>query len=306
MKTYLVKLKFTSPLMTPLTADTLFGHLCWAMVRMEGEQGLREMLAPFKEGRPSFVLSDGFPKGYLPRPLGAEMLTPDAEIRKKVRSVQWVALEEFNQLRQGNWPKSLSAEDRKEAGILSGIATRNAISRLSNTTLQEGGVYNLEESYPGTLDIYLKTEDEYWKDWFMELLSGVASGGFGKKKSIGKGQFSIDGIEECSFANMAGADGFVALSNFCPRTNDPVDGLYKTFVKYGKTSEEMLPANPFKRPLLMLRSGSVFRTPGAPKDYYGRLVSGLVPGKPEVVQYAYALALPIKFPVEIKESVGCL
>jgi CRISPR-associated protein Csm4 len=46
----------------------------------------------------------------------------------------------------------------------------------------------------------------------------------------------------------------------------------------------------------MIRTGSVFQTNGGPKEFYGRMITeGISPAKPEVLHYAYAFAVPIKF-----------
>jgi len=91
------------------------------------------------------------------------------------------------------------------------------------------------------------------------------------------------------------ANAFVTLSSFCPREDDPTEGIYKTFVKYGKLGEEFnFCGNPFKKPLLMVKTGSVFKTQGQPKEIYGRIIEKIAPAKAEVVQYAYAFAVPIR------------
>jgi CRISPR-associated protein Csm4 len=38
MKTYILKIKPISPFSTPIQADTLFGHLCWALRYLEGDE----------------------------------------------------------------------------------------------------------------------------------------------------------------------------------------------------------------------------------------------------------------------------
>ncbi|MGC8811288.1 MAG: hypothetical protein ACP5Q3_13660, partial [bacterium] len=48
---------------------------------------------------------------------------------------------------------------------------------------------------------------------------------------------------------------------------------------------------------IKIKAGSVFKTNGEPKEFYGRMISeGISPAKPEVVHYAYAFAVPIIFP----------
>lgn len=132
----------------------------------------------------------------------------------------------------------------------------------------------------------------------VELVEELSKIGYGKRKSVGRGQFILKEITEFSFDKIATPDGFVALSNFCPAENDPVDGLYKTFVKFGKLGGEFtFQGNPFKKPLLMIKAGSIFKTGSTPREFYGRLIEEeIAPANPEVVHYAYAFSLPIKYP----------
>jgi len=71
MQTVRIKLKLKSTFITDWQSDTLFGHLCWVVMRSEGEDGLKEFLQPFMERRPPFLLSNGFPGDWLPSPLSA-------------------------------------------------------------------------------------------------------------------------------------------------------------------------------------------------------------------------------------------
>ena len=48
----------------------------------------------------------------------------------------------------------------------------------------------------------------------------------------------------------------------------------------------------------MIKTGSVFKTEGQPKEYYGRMVDKIAPAKEsEVVQYGYAFPIPIRYPI---------
>jgi CRISPR-associated protein Csm4 len=68
MKTFTLKIKPVSPFSTPIQADTLFGHLCWALRYLEGdEKKLLKFLEEF-DGKPPIVMSNAFPRGYLPFP----------------------------------------------------------------------------------------------------------------------------------------------------------------------------------------------------------------------------------------------
>ena len=104
------------------------------------------------------------------------------------------------------------------------------------------------------------------------------------------------------FAEPGGGTGIVRLSNWVPAHDDPQVGFYSTLVKYGKLGAELaVSENPFKFPLLMLTAGSSFYVEGEVKDYYGRLVTGIAPGAPQVVQYGYALVIPAVLPGEDDE-----
>jgi len=296
MKTYAITLAAASPHITPFQADTVFGHLCWAVAHRDGDQGLNKFLEPFLAGAPPFVLSDGFPGGWVVKPAGFEQTLNDESVKKSIKKAGYITLDDFKSFQAGkaeyhpgkvNWSRSL--------------ATHNRIDRETGRTPErgEGGLFTLEETVIPNVVIYLQATDEVWKAQVAELFGLISMTGYGKKKAIGKGQFTVESVKECdTFGGPANADGFVTLSGFCPATDDPVDGAYRTFVKYGKLGEELtFCGNPFKRPLLMVTPGSVFKTNGQPKEYYGRMVKNVSKAKPEVVQYAYAFAVPVKYPV---------
>lgn len=295
MKTYNIKLKLHSGFRTPFQADTLFGHMCWVVAHQKGEEGITELLQPFKEGNPPFVISDGFPEDYLPKPMSAEFCLENQDEMKDVKKLQYVKLSDFNLIRKG---EKFKPDEEKTEPFTHLTTPHNRISRLTNT-VSEDGLYSLEEFFADHISIYLKVSDSKWKDEVIGLLQEVSKSGYGGKKSIGKGQFSIEEIKDFNqFEEIRDPDGFVTLSNFCPKENDPTEGLYKTFVKYGKLGEEFtFCGNPFKKPLVMIKTGSVFKTGKPPLDFYGRMVQeDISPVKKEVMQYAYAFALPIRYP----------
>ena len=297
MSIYKIRLRSLSPFLTPLQADTVFGHLCWVVAHREGEEGIKEFLTPFIKGNPPFVVSDGFPEGFLPKPVSLDYMgskSPDLkpEERKKIKRVEFITLAEFNRIRKGE-VITPSEEGGKEQ-LYSTI--HNTISRLTFTTLKEGGLYTLEERFAESYEIYVKIIRDDWKRRVIELFEALSKTGFGKKKSIGKGHFSIESVEPFNdFCDVEGADGFVTLSSFFPRREDPTDGFYRTFVKYGKLGEEFTYCgNPFKRPVMLIKTGSVFKTDGRVEEYYGCMIKGIASAKQDVVQYGYAFSVPLK------------
>lgn len=296
MKTYRIEIKLESPVLTPFQADTIFGHLCWMVKYGDGEEALGKFLEPFKSGEPPFLISDGFPWDLLPKPLSAELNITDPIQRKNIKKLEWVEIPDFDRIRRVETITEFGTKEDK--GPTQTTSTHNIINRLTNTTLSEGGVYSVPETIISEVSIYFKIADDQWKNKVINLLKELSKTGYGRKKSIGKGQFSVKKIEEFGFDTIKNANGFVTLSNFCPAETDSTEGFYKTFVKYGKLGEEFtFCGNPFKKPLVMLKTGSVFKTEKQPKEFYGRMLQdGISPAKSEVVHYAYAFALPMKYP----------
>lgn len=289
-------------------ADTFFGHLCWALVRREGEEALRAFLSLYDQGQPPLVLSNGFSGNLLPRLILPPLLSDpaqfkverirEARVHKRVAQVAYLSLEEFNRVRQGE-----RTTPEPKAGMQRRVTMKNQISRLTGTTGEEGQLYPQEESFVSPDDwgqscvtFYLRITPVFL-GLFGALMEQVAEEGYGKRKTVGYGEISDWKLEPFEgFEQIVEADGFVSLSNFVPARNDPRDGYWQMLVKYGRLGEELATSdNPFKRPLVMLAAGSCFRhTPVRP--WYGRLVHGISFAYPEVVQYGLALALPIRFP----------
>jgi CRISPR-associated protein Csm4 len=297
MKTLRVKLKVKSGIVTPFQADTVFGHLCWIIYYQKGEAALSEFLKPFKDGNPPFVLSDGIPADLfdlLPKPLSVEFIIKDQNKTKEIKKIEWVSMNDFTSICLGTYFTAKLM--RNPIKLVTSI--HNAINRVTSTSFSEGGVYSLKEITIPEIFIYFKVIHDEWKDKLVDLFKLLSNFGFGRKKSIGKGHFSVDTVELYNgFTEIEDANGFVTLSNFCPAENDPIEGLYKTFVKYGKLGEEFTYCgNPFKKPLLMIKTGSVFKTNGKPKEFYGRMIENISDLMPEVVQYAYAFSVPIRYP----------
>ncbi|MFW0861811.1 MAG: type III-A CRISPR-associated RAMP protein Csm4 [Dethiobacter sp.] len=307
MKLYKVTYKLRSATASSWHADTIFGHLCWALRYHEGEDSLKDFLQEYEEGRPPLIVSNGFPLDYLPRPIMTplpfkpadkiERQFEDFKQRKMAGKGEYLTLEEFNRALNGEpvLPKEENILKRKEQISSPRTTLKNQINRLTATTGGEGQLFDFEEYFWPRVSIYARIADEFI-DQARKLFETIAPTGFGKRKSVGYGAIeSMEFDEFDGFKTPSNANGFVTLSNFVPAGNDPVKGAWQTIVKYGKLGEEYANrGNPFKRPLLMLTAGSTFYD--APcKEYYGRMIHK-VSSYPEVVQYALALPIVAKLP----------
>jgi CRISPR-associated protein Csm4 len=319
VKLYRTRLNLGSASLSHWQADTVFGHLCWSLVRRRGESALREFLARFEgEDRdPPVLVSDGFPDAYLPRPLhlpawaaGAGLAAPSApaaavsklqriqsaQQRKQQAGANWLTIEDFNRARNGLAPEHALTDAGIAQSLHIHVQPKNQIDRLTGTTGADAGqLYELTEIVMPIVTLYWKIADGHL-GVVRDFLDDLAMSGYGKRKTIGYGQLSapvaleaFDGFEEVS-----GAGGFVTLSRFIPHRGDPAEGVWETVVKYGKLGEEFaVSGSPFKKPLIQMTRGSCFRD-ASPREWYGRMIEG-VSTIDAVRHYAFAFALPMRW-----------
>ncbi|RJP30173.1 MAG: hypothetical protein C4527_10165 [Candidatus Omnitrophota bacterium] len=320
MQIWRLQLRLTSLQLTDWQADTLFGHLCWALRHREGEEKLSRFLQPFRAGEPPFLLTNGFPAGFLPLPFHCRFIgitqAHNAETyqqQKRLKQARYLSEPEFANACRGE--TVTASEDALEL-VRSASQLHAAINRLSGTTTgadEESGasLFQLDGWVPGKDNarfcIFLADRAGNEIDRVFSLFQDVEKTGFGKKKSSGMGAFRIDGEPERwnPPSSGEGANGFVTLSGFVPTKNDPVKGFWQMRVKHGKLGESFAAAGkPFKRPWVLFEPGSIFFTGHSPAEVYGSMLSGLSNDHPEVVQYAYAFPIPIRIPPAVREKIA--
>jgi CRISPR-associated protein Csm4 len=299
MRTYRFRLKPLGPWSTPWDADTVFAALCWQVLRLAGTATLRNFLQAYRDGSPPIVVSSAFPEGWLPCPLSARVKElQDSNVKWKRPS--FVAEEQFRTLITGDGEIIPSAVPSPNP-IRSYARLHAAIDRVSGTTGGTGNLFeveewHLDESVSKNLTLFIKTEDGPFQ--VMGLLDALSKEGLGKKRSSGRGAFELMGEPTpCEWMDsLQEADGFVTLSPFVPAPEDPTEGRWSLIAKYPKFSPEADVPHPFKGRMVMLRPGSVFRSGGLIKPFYGRVIEGLSAAFPEAVHYALAFAVPIRWP----------
>jgi CRISPR-associated protein Csm4 len=315
MEDHLITIRLLAPLGTPWQSDTVFGHIAWHYAYGRGPGGIEEFLEPFRAGEPSFVLSDGFPHGALPRPLlpsaVIDVTTPaEYALAKSRLKARWVSTEDFGRLVGG---ESHSWQPVRDPWVRVQVP-HAAVNRLTESTTgtpeqeavreAEGAPGNvfvtdlwaLEDPCEPLLDLYLRATPE-WADRVLEALEWISHTGFGRDRGTGCGAFEVVGIKSASIlSGAAKPNGFVSLSSYCPAAADPTDGHWRLRLKRGKLGEAAGGDNPFKRPLLQMEPGAVFWTDAPLRPFYGRVIEGLAPAKPEAIQNCYTLAVPARLP----------
>jgi CRISPR-associated protein Csm4 len=83
MQWYDLILRVQTALGTLLSADSLFGHLCWGIRYRQSEQALGDFLAGYESGSPPLLLSDPVPVGFWPLP---HLPRPVPEMEEKLKS----------------------------------------------------------------------------------------------------------------------------------------------------------------------------------------------------------------------------
>lgn len=290
MKLYKTTIKPVSAFSTPLRGDTFFGHLCWGIRYLFGEDRLKSLLDSYDDA-PFLVVSDAFVSGYLPKPtlpptmLG--FLELDASERKNFKKRVWIDLDSFS---SGAW-KNLKSD--KDIGAESKTVTQmhNSINRATGTTGDGFDPYASNEIHIyGELDIYLLLdESQITVDEAKKALEFISNSGYGKDATIGKGRFEVVLFEESSLP--MGGDVVVALSPLC------LDGLgskvyYEPHTRFGKAGLDRATPNPFKKPILLADTGAV--VVGSSGKYAGKSIRNISNAHKDIVHQGYAITLTLK------------
>jgi len=329
-KNYTIEITLESPIITSFQSDTIFGHLCWAIrfLYQNGENKLREFLETYnQEGIPPLLVSNGFPTGYLPKPVippitqdeldmfvGRENRIANSFKIKTIKKLTLIPKGDFVQLQMGtitpltlfqNMHGSYDTIMKDLTNEQSMVVQHNTVNRMEGKVKR--GLYAQEETFfdlnAGKFVIYLKTYF-FSREELKKIFTFIGEGGFGRDKSTGKGYFTFEVNEGIDLQEAQNPNAFMTLSSFIPKENDPVEGYYQTILKYGKLGglyakgTPEVNGNPFKKPLIMFSAGSVFYD----KEYrtgkpYGMLLDDVHHNK-GIRHYAHAFPIGINLMVE--------
>jgi CRISPR-associated protein Csm4 len=309
---------------TPLVGDTLFGQLCWALRHRFGETWLTKRLQHYCEGRPFLVVSDGFPHGFLPLPtVPSRFFNESREDRKVLKKKRWLPLNKTaNDFKR--W-QELACSDQEAARTvlqktdspikkqtLQVITSQphNTINRATGTTGEDMfAPYNMSQIWfhPSIrLDLYAVVDEEQLTlDELTATLTDIGTCGYGRDAGIGLGKFTItDGPQDSPLPQINQADTWLTLAPCAPQKLD-LDGeksFYRPITRFGRHGSTMaLGPNPFKRPILLAATGSIFTPANRAFDhssqYIGQGLTNVSTIQPEAVSQGYAPVLAIRMEV---------
>lgn len=311
MPEYRVTIKPESPFETPLHSDTIFGHLCWALRYLEGEESLKAFLDRLKQEPSAFLLSSAFPEDHIPCPVLSPM-SPEEDKRfdetflpgkpvyevaaekKTLSRVRWISEKLFDEVKDSLSVFHLYGEILKEDEKVFSRTTEewhNAINRL-NGRVMEGNLFAQEITFYDTNLVVWIRESYFGKDKLRKLFEFIGKNGFGADASSGKGVFYCD-VKEKPFLGSSRPNGVILLSHTIPSASDPQEGNYRVFTKFGKAGGSFAVRGMFfKKPALLIEPGATFVNPLRP--YYGRMLDNVHSTYKEIVHYGIGLPLPVR------------
>lgn len=326
----LLKIKPRTPFLTPILADTLWGLLVWAYRYLHGESKVSEFI-PSDETPPPLLVSDAFPDDYLPRPvlpLTVEQIQSflllEGVDKNSEQDLHYIAaakrwLEKSLLPREQVWPvltgernfldllkdgiaeelSSISLAKQKKNELITKVARRhNVIDRKRGSSRSENGLYTHQEHHlSGIWRIYLRTV--FPPEVLRPLFEFVGQNGFGKRASTGCGQFELLGSFEKHklFEPPAGANGFMTLASsfVVEKPSDLAEAHYGFHIRRGKIGPQWghhQPGDFLKRPLVLFKAGSIFRSSNPNREWQGKLLRQ-VHRNPQLPICHYGYAFPI-------------
>ena len=281
-----ITIKPTSPFITSLQSDTIFGHFAWGVRFVFGEKRLQELLSEF-EKKPFIIFSDGFEKGKLPKPFLKPYLPKDDELKfaKEIKKKAYIEKEFLfqnidnlsdekifayfkNRLKKKknytpcDIEKNIryTKEEDKESETKYSITQKNSINRISNIVTE--GLYSIKERFfifeSFEYEVYFAYQN-IGKDEIKKVFEFIAKRGFGKDKSTGKGKFDFEidwDFEEKKYF-ITKKNYYINLSTMFLSENMLL--LYgKIITKFPKAGGYYASSEPYKNPCIMYLPGSTF------------------------------------------------
>jgi len=272
----LIKLKITplSSFSTFPKGDMIFGYFAYLLFQKNDER-----LENYLNENPKIIISDFLPDGYLPKPaLPLDSFGVDDSEKKEFRKKNWIKIEN---LQKGKF-------EFEEFGFFSNyMNVRNSINRKTFSTDDSGvfAPYSLEElrflKQPVCYILY--DENSFEENEIIELFNLIGSYGFGKKATIGKGQFEVE-IDNHSFKDI-NSKYYITLSPSFPTKK----AYYNTFNRFGKYAYSN---TPFKKPTLLADTAAVVES-DEKIEYIGKSMNNGIE-KNSFIQ-GYSIVVPFEF-----------
>lgn len=332
MQTLTLTLEPLSAFGTLPLGDTLFGQLCWLLREKEGEGKLTEWLKSYTADKPFAIVSDAFPRGYVPRPtvplsylreendksgdlkaIKKQVWLPEGMLHQPC--TKWLARCVSEKEILAQWQEHLPKnEKRPQKGFIEQeLQQHNSISRLTGTTGEgQFAPYTLDQHWYNEetlLDVYIVfDENKITAQQLHEAFETMGLVGFGRDASSGLGKFEVVKSESRTFPVAQDANAVLTLAPCAPQGLgfNAKHSYYQLFTRFGRHGGQAAQSgNPFKTPVLLAKTGALFSSNqfNATTLFVGQGLGGLndkgegILSKQirETVQQGYAPVIPIHF-----------
>lgn len=301
MQTYRFTLKTQTAFGTPLVGDSLFGQFCWAVVQRYGEIRLENLLDGYADQKPFIVISDAFPKGYLPLPVLPSQLWENGteQDRKKLKKKTWIDVAQHSQA-VNTWQKSAKNDTEIELKKTMQDQPHNTLNRQTMTTGQnEFAPYSMSQiwySQHTELDLYMVFDEARISlDEVKQCLSDIGKIGFGRDASIGLGKFELAQAQAVAFSTK-NANACLTLANTAPQGLglNSENSFYQLHTRFGRHGGlYALGSNPFKKPIILAKTSAIFATENWDKPFLGNGLSAVSYAQTNAVHQGYAPIVPV-------------
>lgn len=283
MKTIKLKINPLSSFATFPKGDMIFGYFTYYLFLNKDKR-----LQNYLKEDPKIIFSDFLPNGYLPKPaLPLDSFGVDSDNKKDFRKKEWIKIEN---LQSGNLKE---CEDFKF--YERDLRVRNKINRKFFSTTEENfAPFGIEEiAFKKEPVLYVMFDDKSFdKEGIAKILNEIGKNGFGKKSSVGKGQFEVELDENFKgFDKTFDTKYYLTISPTILKSKEIKNCYYNLFNRFGKYSYS---SKPFKKPVLMADSGAVIELDER-LDYIGKAANnGINNENPSFLQ-GYSILVPFKF-----------
>ncbi len=315
MTIYQMTITPKTPFSSLIKGDTLFGYACWEYMYAHDAHGkdaldLDNILRDYAH-TPPFVVSDAFPKGYIPRPqVPSHMLglTKEDPSMKKKKKIPYCAVSDMKKP-INEW---LSGDKEQESFVTTDTRTHNRINRKTCSTDEDFAPYNKKILYLNQklnkhwhIYIVLPSNSSIDIDTVGDLIKSIGQMGYGGGKTRGMGKFAVDEITAYSPPVNKNCNAFLTLApHISQGGTNTQQCYYKPFTRFGKMGDMgALSQKPFKSPILMINTGAIItpQTYDSRTEYIGQGIGGIDDdgkGKlsesiPQAVHQGYSPVIPV-------------
>ena len=140
-------------------------------------------------------------------------------------------------------------------------------------------------------------ESRFSIEEFTAVFEQIGAFGYGKEASSGLGKFTLLSLDACNFTTELEHNAYLTLGPCLPQGGqwNSANCYYTTAVKFGRHgAEAVYMGSPFKNPVLMAETGSVFTPQSMTSRWFiGRGVTGISKTIQKTVHQGYAPVLSV-------------